>query len=64
MCQVFIDSGGLIICMDILTKNIDNDLVESIILRLLNNIVEVPDLRTMLINDDVMSHLRYLKLLK
>jgi len=59
---VFIDEGGLQLYMSILNTFINDSTVETKVLGLVNNIAEVPHLRTKLFNNDIIPTLRYLKL--
>lgn len=56
---MFIDEGGLLIYMSILNTFIDDSTVETKVLGLVNNIAEVPHLRPMLFNNDIIPTLRY-----
>lgn len=57
-CKVFIDEGGLQLYMNILNTFIDDSTVETKVLGLVNNIAEVPHLRAMLFNNDIIPTLR------
>lgn len=56
---MFIDEGGLQLYMNILNTFVDDSTVETKVLGLVNNIAEVPPLRPMLFNNDIIPTLRY-----
>lgn len=61
-CKVFIDEGGLQLYMNILNTFVNDSTVETKVLGLVNNIAEVPHLRPMLFNNDIIPTLRYVKI--
>lgn len=58
-CSAFLESDGLKLFKRILNETRISESVLTKILGLLNNIAEVPDLRSALMDDDIIASVRY-----
>ena len=57
-CQVFLEEGGMDLFIDVLDTFPGDKCIETKVLGLLNNIAEVPHLRSNLIKDQFLVNLR------
>lgn len=59
-CGVFLEENGLNLFLDVLNVYQDETAVETKVLGLINNIAEVPQLRSALMRDDFLQRLQHL----
>lgn len=59
MSQVFIENNGLMVYTSILNSRYFDERMKLKALGVIKNIVIIPNLRVMLINDDIIRSLRY-----